>query len=334
MRRFALGAAILLVLCPHILEGGAVVDPVDVVYAEQPGAKGVYLPTTGEITELTPRYLILETTEHKRVLYTPEVVGRIVLDPNFPKYDDKQKVTSRYWNRDKSLLVDVFLSNSLVDKYFPFLSKLPGAAGTFVAVLILFGVLLYVTYRLYEILVVAARLTALNRMKLNLEIKKLHYDIEDIKKQLGLTGDLAFEQAQERTIAPGHFLTGLELPRVNVADFLKHKILRMLTQTERQHQAELWRKKWNEYREKSPRRPAAIYYSRRILNLGGTILMVILSIGFFVDIFLPFIQPEDFGSSAGSSLLFFTLFVISLGVVLRLNIVRRIMSETYKQINQ
>lgn len=312
----------------------------DVIFVKQPGNVSVYSIMTGHIVDLTSGEIIMEI-EGKRLLYTREAVKLVELDKTrkneidkniAAKYQEYQRYIDIYWNKKKSLIVDTVQKTPFIGTYLGFLEKLPGASGTVLAVLILLAILSYGIYRLYQAFVISTNLRNLNRTKLNMEISKLHYEIESMKKKLGIAEEIALEKIQTQKIDQESILYAFKIPEVRLLDFLKYKILRILTEEERQRRTDLWKKKWQAYKVRPTWQRVLFYNARLLMNLLTTMCVAMFSIGFFFDIFLPFIDPEIFsGTSPLISLIFIPSFVVSFAFLLRLNAQRRIIRKTYHE---
>ena len=301
----------------------------DAVFVSVPGHKGVYHRTTGKIVKLTPDELILEK-DGRQILYEQGVVHSVELGS--AQAQDKHDVANNYWNRKESQIVKAVQSTPIVGQYLSFLNSLPYSARTFLAVLVLLGAILYAAYQAYQVVVVATSLRNLSTEKLTMEVRKLRYDLETIEKTLGLTPakfpERTATEVPAMTIMPIHF----EVPQINIIDFVKHKLLRMLTEDEKKHRAELWGKKWEKLKKRSGWMSVAVYYWRMSINWVGTLFVALFCIGSFIDIFLPFYAPASSDPVNPSiSVVFVIFFAISLAWLLRLNAVRRIIRTTYRE---
>jgi hypothetical protein len=249
-------------------------------------------------------------------------------------YEKLKNTVDIHWNNKKSWIVNAVLQTPVLKEAFP--NGLPPALENFLAALFLLAILSYGVYRLYQMLVVATNLRKLNRTKINMELGKLHYEVESLKRELGITEEVVPHRVQirEEAVAPGKtqkidlesILSGFKLPEVHPFEFLKYKVFRMLTKEEQQRRTDLWKKKWPVNKKSR----ALLYYVLLPINLVFTALAVIFSIAFFVDIILPFVDPEFLeGVGLSFSLVFILLFIVSLVFLLRLNAQRRIMRKTY-----
>ncbi len=306
----------------------------DVIFLEGPEQEGVYSKKIGRIRELEKSYIIMEMPEGEHLLYTPRVVklvGLHNLDPNDPNDSEGlennwPKLIDRYWNR-KPLLALV-LGDTSFGRGLSVLGEYSYGFATFLGVLILFALLSYAGYRLYEIVIISTHLRDLNSTKLNMEIRKLRREIEDIEKRLGITTKVVPEQ--EETEYFGRKLVSYKsaLSQLNIFNFVKYKILRILTEQEKSRRADVWRKRWEAYRMKKAWLPALIYYPRLLLNIAVTIFTALFSLGAFVDMFVFAHIGDEFGSFY-YIFVFFAMFMISFAFFLRLNTQRRIMRKTY-----
>jgi len=302
----------------------------DAIFVSEPGQKGIYHKTTGKIVELTSSEMVIETNG-RELLYKREAVRRVVLAPGV--HDEKiQGIVNVYWNRKESEIVKAVMRTPIIGPYLTFLDNLSGAARMFLAILVFLCLVFYAAYKLYEMLVVATNLRNLNTLKLNMEVRKLRYELNDIEERLGVSPAIPSENASTEEIENGTFPFHLEIPKVNILDFIKYKILRIFTEEEKKRRMELQRKKWLVLKEKSKWVRVAVYYFRVLVNLMGTFLAGSFSVGSFVNIILPFIEPEALnGMSPFYSLVFLLFFIVSFGIFLRSNSQRRIILATYRE---
>jgi hypothetical protein len=302
----------------------------DAIFVSEPGQKGVYQKNTGRIMELTSNELILMTGSNQ-LLYEREAVRRVELEPDIHT-EDIHALVRIYWNQQESEIVKAVQNTPIIGPFLSFLDDLSGAARMFLAVLVLFGLILYATYKLYEMLVVTANLRNLNTIKLNMEVRKLRYDLKKIENKLGVAQAVSTEKPAPEEMEKETFPFRFEIPKVRILDFIKYKILRMFPEEEKKRRIELWRQKWRAIDKKSSWHKEAVYYSRLTLNLLGTIVAFMFSAGFIVDVFLPFVEPTIFnGASPLISLVFLVFSIISVGSLLRLFAQRRIMRSTYRE---
>jgi len=322
----------LLVLCLMFNQASSQVNPdnrkKDIVYARQSQQDVGYSATTGEITQMTCGQIIINTADGKHLLYTRDIVQRVVLDPSYPDRNKGwERAVTRCWNRETPILVNV-VQNAIPDwSPIKLTAKVPAGLDTFLAVVILMSVLLYAAYKLYEFSIDATRVNCLNRAKLDMEVRKLRYEIEGLKKQMGVATDVIAEKTGFDESAPFDF----RIPRIHITDFLKHKVLRMPTEEGTLRIAERWRNKWRNYGPKE-RRLVANYHVRLVMNYLGTYCVAMMCLGTLGDVFIfPFLPDSALTGWAtfGGSFLFLVWFVFLLAVLLRLNTNRRIMRETY-----
>ncbi len=309
-------------------------EPSDVLFVKQHGEEGVYSATTGEIVEVTPKYILLNK-EGIQSIYTRDVVYRVVLDSNQAQrsnYQHWQRLINLYWNRNKSLIVEMFTRTPYMGNFFFFLEYLPGAWRTVLAVIILLSILLYAAYKLYEMIIIAAGLRVLNRTKLDMEVRKLSYEIENINKQLGVTTEVAFDREERQIVEKGRFPYGFELAPLLIADFVKHRLLGFLTKDEERVLADRRREKWQHFKGKNIWLPRTIYGAKWAMNVVLTIFVGAVGTGAFINIFLLFMGPTEFyAPSILAGLFFLALSVVFGRFLVRLSMRRRIMSYTYRE---
>lgn len=317
------------------------------IFVKEEGKEGTYNMEEGTIKDLTSNYIIIKRKTIKEnepppiehLLYERAVVKRIeFLETNKDnyknpdKYLNYKKLVDTHWNRDKSLLVaavqDVRIFGDL-----SILDKLPGFADVFIAVIVLLSMFSYAGYKAYDKFVTAANIRSLNNKKLTMEIDKLRYEIETLKKQIKLPLKTSpGDKVAELDLAKEEVARKLVLPQFRILDFIKYKLLRLLSDDEKSQRAEFWLKKWQTYRKKNRWQSVLIYYTRVLMNLLVTLVVAMFSIDFFVVMILPFINPEfTGGASPLISIIFLALFIISIAILLRLNTNRRIIRRTYRE---
>ena len=299
----------------------------DTVFVKQRDQEGVYAPEMGKIREITPQDLTLETATGPRI-YGREIVRRVGLDTAHCK-EQHARVAS-YWNREKSWLVSVvpgFLNLG------PALDRLPRGFDLLLAGLVLTAVLVYAGYRAYETVIVARALRELNRLKLRMEVSKLRYEVDSLKQQLGITQGATQEPAEAELSDRDAATRGWQLSKGDVVGFLKHKVVRVLSDQEKRERAELWRARWESYRTARRWLPGVMYIGWRSLNLVTSGFVLMFGVISFIDIALPYTQPEDFSGGAGvlTSVIFAGLAVLCLSAFLRLRTQGQIVRATYRE---
>ena len=116
-----------------------------------------------------------------------------------------------------------------------FLDDLSGPVRMFLAVLVLVGLLFYVTYKLYEKFVVTTNLRSLNINKLNMEVRKLRYELDVIEKKVGAITKPVSEEAAIEETGKMRFPYRFEVPKLHILDFIKYKIFRFFTKEQKEH---------------------------------------------------------------------------------------------------
>lgn len=299
----------------------------DVIFVAEPGQDGVYSELNGKIKNITSSEMIFEIGG-KRLLYERDAVRRVILDPSNP--ENIQDLVSIYWNQEESQIVKAVQSTPIIGPSLSILDDLSGPVRMFLAVLVLLGLLLYATYKSYEIFVVTTNLRNLNIDKLNMEVRKLRYELNAIEEKVGAITKPVPEAAIIEEMEKVRFPYSFDMPQLHILDFVKYKIFRIFTEEEKKRHTESWLKKWQIHQDSSKFVRRLIYSSRLTLNVLSTFFVAVFSLGFFVDIMLPFIEPAEFsGASPLISLLFLILFIISFAFLLRLNAKRGIIRATY-----
>ncbi len=308
----------------------------DTVFVKQ-SQDAAYLGVTGDISELTCDHLIMTTKDSARRLYSRDVVRRVELDPNcksgrgpdpnnpFDKTISWSQLSNRCWNRETPALVS--LVETLVPKEGPGLRDIPPGLDTFFAWLIVVVVIFYAAYQGYDFWTAARRVNALNREKLEMEVSKQRFELDDLKKKkMALTSGIGLETVKSEL----DFSAPLGAMRqLHVGDFFKHALLGIPTERDASHLTELWQNRWQSYRSQKTD-PAPQYQLRRVGNYLVTILALLLCVFSFLLVCL-FLSPwgDQSGPMFAPSVFFLFVGVIALRLFIRRNATRRIMSETY-----
>lgn len=332
---------------PRVEEVGAGYGIPAQLFVKQTQGMG-YSAVEGEIVDVTCDYVRVNTAgeggkKGERLLYSNDAVRRINLGgtPNNPRwkssdgearYRQWQTAVDSCWNRDKSRFVVAFQSAPLVGSYLSWLDKLPPGFDTFMAIVILAIFLFYGGFKSYEFLMVSSRASALSREKLSKEVRKLGYEIEALKKTLGAG---APEPLSQPTVAETLPVFGLSIERLHIKDFLKYKVLRVPTEIDITHRRNKAREEWQEYRKKRSKRALYVRYGLRLtVNWFLTGFVAVFCVTYGIEAFIfPFMYMPEFGATGiwvGLTALLFAVFLGSLW--LRLNIRRRILRETYREV--
>jgi hypothetical protein len=279
------------------------------------GESGIFIQKTGTIDTLTQDYLFMVTAEGNRTLYTGETVKRVGLDYTHTSHDSS--IVGLYWNKERSLLLELFREYKYIGPAAIYLSNSLG--DTTILILLLLGVLSFASYKVYDKLVIGASIRKYTS-------EKLRYEINAIKKDLGIIS----EELLEETAIPRK---KKERKVFDIIDFLKFKLLRMLTEKQKEERRELWTERWDTYKEKKDRLRWRYSYIRVVLNLCLTFYAIMFTLGSLINIFPPLLVPEIFGKAAAIvSLFYLILFMLSLAFLLRLIQQRRIMTESYVKV--
>jgi hypothetical protein len=306
----------------------------DVVYAKQSTQDASYLATIGRIEDLTCDQLTMKPVEGNRRIYTRDAVQLVTLDSHCAERNKNQRGKEPSWEK---LATDCWNSATpfhvrVADTLFPPIKpselwKNYPRLADFLAAIILLSVLAYATYKLYDISFEALTVNARSREKLELEVQKLRYELESLKRQTGVAPEIAPETARADLTAS----FGARIREADVAGFLTHKLLGIPSETEARRIADRWQKKWQAYGAQG-RRLVLIYQLRRVLNYLFTILAAVFCVLFLVDLFVVLSPSESVLTGWGMFGMFLfalLLFLISLRIWLRLNASRRIMRQTY-----
>jgi len=142
------------------------------------------------------------------------------------------------------------------------------------------------------------------------------------------------EEAEIQDIDQKIIRESFEDPKILFMDFIKYKVFRVLTEEEKALRASLWRLKWQVYSSGSHWRAKLNYHLRIYLNGFGIFYAFFFTVGSIPNLFIPFTDSEiPIGLSTLISLVFIATSIVSLVFFIRLNAIRRIMKETYREVS-
>ena len=258
----------------------------------QPGREGVYAYETGCIARLEPGYLVIATGT-TFYIYSRETVRQVRLDSLHPEAD--HELASRYWNREKGWLITSMHQAPVVGGLLAApLDSAPPWAATLVGALVLVVLVSYAAYRGYGTLVVARHVQELNRRKLQMEVKKLRYELQSLRQTLGLEDAEEAEAALDSDVPT----PGLRIPEIDVLGYLRQKLGSASTEQAKLERRARWRRVWEAHRTEATWLQQTRYYLRELVNIAGALLSLLFGLGFAVDVVLPFVDPE-FGGGGG-----------------------------------
>ena len=302
----------------------------DTIFVKEKGKEGLYVEETGTVEKITLKYLILVTKDGERKLFTRDVVKIVKLDKTHSQQE--LNLVTMHWNEEQSKLVKAVQGFPIVGESLTFLNELPGATDTLVAIIILLAMLSYAAYKVYEALVISADIRKLNTNKVHMELSKIYFEVAALKKQLGLNFDVTDIEPEISELKQRDIETVFRMPEIHVLEFLKFKILGLLTSEEKKKRSEVWLKKWQNFKMKNNRLPAIIYYPKSLIYFLAVSFVALFCLGSIVNIFLPFINPDISGGvSPGISLIYIVFFILSLSFLVRLNNRRKILKNSYSK---
>lgn len=303
----------------------------DKLFVAKPGQEGVYTEVNGTIRKLTCSEIVVDVAG-EQTLYERKAVRRVLLGPL--QSDEIKKQAAICWNQEESQFVSTIWKA---------LQGIPGigralsaisdslnspAVKMILAILIMAGLFIYLAYKAYEIFYVATNMRNLNIDKLNMEVRKLRYELDEIEMKMGAVptakGLPAETEATTLERARYHF----EIPQLHILDFVKYKILRMFTDEEKQKIMQKWRINWEVSRNKSE---TVRWLSYHLLMAGYLVVIVSVgtgALGFCADVFLAVSDPE---LGPAYSVLFLILSILFLSFLLRLISRRRIIRDAYRE---
>jgi hypothetical protein len=220
------------------------------IYVKQPATEGTYLQITGTIQEITDAYIVVDQ-EGKRILYERSAVHHVELTPDPTGAIDGPGIgetVKRHWSwRREGQLPVVLRQLPLIGDYFhgAAVPHLPGDLDIMLAMALLSLFAAFGIYKVYETVV-------LNRIKVQLEIRQLQ-------------GQLAQDPTAPR-------LEGM-------IGFLKHRILGILPEAQRQERENRWRNRWRAYRQTAEWLPVTVYILARVVTLVSALFVLFMAIG-------------------------------------------------------
>jgi len=306
------------------------VSATDRLFVAKPGQEGVFTEVSGRVTSLTAGEIIIDA-DGRQTLYERKTVHRVMLSHDQP--DEIKNLVTVYWNHEESRFVSQLFKalqgTPIIGPALSVLDNLYAPVRMIFAVLILLGLLTYAAYKVYEILFVATSMRNLNIDKLNMEVRKLRYELEALEKKIGVRSPqkaMATEiDTTEQAQARYHF----ELPPLHILDFMKYKILRLFTSEEKQKITEEWQSRWRTFQDKPKTLRWLGYQWFLAVKLIVVFFLAIFAATFFANTFTSINDPT---LGASFSVIFFILFMLTLPLLVRQYAKRRIMQATYKEL--
>jgi hypothetical protein len=303
----------------------------DRLFVAKPGQDGVYTEVVGTIRSLTCNEIVVDVAS-QRTLYERKTVRRVLLSQT--QTDDIKKQAAICWSQEESQFVAKVLKalqgipviGQVLSAFSESLSS--PVVQMILAILILTGLLVYVAYKAYEIFFVATNMRNLNIDKLSMEVRKLRYELDAIEKKMGVAALAKSMPAESEIPVQERAQPRFELPQLHILDFVKYKILRMLTEAEKQKRSEKWRMRWQATKGWTKPFRWLAYYCLQTAYLVMILSFGIATLGYLADVLLSVYDPE-LGPSL--SVFFLVLSVIFLSFLLRMLVQRRIISDAYRE---
>jgi hypothetical protein len=303
----------------------------DKLFVAKPGHDGVCTEVNGTIRKLTCSEIVVDVAG-EQTLYERKAVRRVLLSQS--QSDEIKKQAAICWNQEESQFVSkVWKALQSIPVIGQVLSAFSDSLNSpmvkmILAILILAGLLIYIAYKAYEIFYVATNMRNLNIDKLSMEVRKLRYELDAIEMKMGVVPTAKELPAETEVTTLERARYHFEIPQLHILDFVKYKILRMLTDEEKQKILQKWRMTWEASRARSK---AVRWLSYHLLMAGYLVLIVSIgtgALGFLADVFLAVSDPE---LGPGFSALFLILSIVFLSFLLRMIARRRIIRDAYRE---
>ncbi|MCK5012951.1 MAG: hypothetical protein KAS66_03960 [Candidatus Omnitrophica bacterium] len=310
----------------------------DYLYLKQIGVDGIYVKVEGRFLDVTENRIYMKKGTGENLLFERKAVKHVrVYRPDSLKNNDKiwkkrtewQETAKKYWNRESSLILTFLLGLPVLGDVLKFLNYLSASLANVLAFVILLPVIMYGIYRLYESSVISSKTRQMNNAKLELEIRKLRYDVRRIEDRLGIS---VSEDAGRLTYAADEkkpFYQDIEMPKLEILDFIKQKILRFPQEEHILGQKEVWGKRWEAYKNWNPWARYLVYSVHMIWNAILTIFAFLMGIGAIPNVFMYMGESE--AGSLGLSLAMLGVFYGSIISLIKLKYLRKSIRETYQE---
>ena len=296
----------------------------DTIYLSKPGHSGVYTEEVGKVIKLSSSEIIVEI-DCSRFLYKRDVVQLLKLDTNAHINKDVRKLANYYWNKEVPQIVKYAQQTPGIGNLVKESNK---PVALLLSIVILICLFFFAFYKTYVFLVISYKQLNLNFDKLNMEVRKLRFELVSIEKNAGLKTRIT-EATSIEDIEKEQVSYGLKIPRIHIFDFIKYKVFRVLTKVEKEHRVEKWCVKWQKYKGKSIFRRWMFRFFLWIINWTGIVFFAMFGIGAFTDSILPFIDSEFLGVNPVISVIFFLFFIISTAFFIRLITAVKIINTSY-----
>jgi hypothetical protein len=297
-------------------------------FVAKPGAEGVYTEMSGTILELDCSDMEAEV-DGKHMLFERKVVRRVTVSDASSSIGKK---AAYCWNQEESAVLPLLKSLDNFPVIGPFLVAVVENLNsphvqTILGIVILLAGLVLVAYRVYDYFYVAGSERNLNLDKLNLEVRKLRYELDAVEKQMGVQLPIRHDPEGGSPIQD-RVRARLELPKLHIRDFVKYKILRLLTEQQKSKRHDQWITIWQATREDPKGSPLRYFLTMAAYGIG-VIAATLLASAFFLGVLLSLFD-STLGDSFGVICLVLTL--VFLSVLLRLVANRRIVRDSYREI--
>jgi len=298
----------------------------DTFFVAKPGAEGIYTEISGTIVALDCSDLEAEV-DGKHMLFERKVVRHVTV-----RDAGLRKKAAYCWNQEESAVLTLLKSLEKVPMIGSFLEAVVENLNsphvqTSLGIAILLAGLLLVAYRVYDFFYVAGTERNLNLDKLNLEVRKLRYELNAVEKQMGVQQPIRRDPESGSSIQD-RVRPRLELPKLHIRDFVKYKILRLLSDEQKRKRHDQWIAIWQATRgdpKGSPLRYSLTMAAYGIGVVAGALLISAFSLGVLLSLF-----DSSLGASFGVICLVLTWMFLS--VLLRLVANRRTVRDSYREI--
>ncbi len=297
------------------------------VFVAKPLAEGVYLEMTGMIVEMDCSDITMDV-DGNRMMFERKVVRRVTVNVKERDSEIGKKAAS-CWSQEDSALMPIVKALEGIEVIGSLLKGVEGLNSprvqTTLGLVILFGGLVLVAYRLYDFFYGSATERNLKLEKLNLEVKRLRHELEGVGKPVGLQPPIA--NALDSSAIQERLRARLELPKLHIGDFVKYKVLRILSDQQKLARHDRWTKRWRDWRGNAQ---GGIFPYMLLMTVYaiGIIAVALLTLAFALGILMS-LSDSTLGVSFG--VMCVVLGLLCLSVLLRLVAQRRIIRDAYRE---
>jgi hypothetical protein len=297
------------------------------VFVAKPLAEGVYIEMTGMIVEMDCSDITMDV-DGNRMMFERKVVRRVAVNVKDRESEIGKKAAS-CWSQEDSALMPIVKALEGIEVIGSLLKGVEGLNSprvqTTLGLVILFGGLVLVAYRLYDFFYGSATERNLKLEKLNLEVKRLRHELDGVGKPVGLQPPAV--SAPDSSAIQERLRARLELPKLHIGDFIKYKILRILSDQQKMARHDRWAKRWQAWRGNS-QGGAFRYMLLMAVYAIGVIAAALLALAFALGVLMS-LSDSTLGVSFG--VICVVLGLLCLSVLLRLVAQRRIIRDSYRE---